>query len=135
MKKYLKVMLVLVVALSMLCTFAFAEGYVNKFQISSTSTSATSVNQAVNNVGATIISIVQTVGYVVAVVMILVVGIQWLIGTPAKKQELKGKMVNVVIGAILIVAGVSILGLVGKFAEETEKTIISEVEISETYMA
>ena len=86
-------------------------------------------------VGGSIISVVQTLGYIIAIVMVLYVGIQWLIGTPAKKQELKGKMVNVVIGAILIIAGVTILGLVGKFTDESKNSILSEVEISETYMA
>ena len=133
MKKYLKVMLVLVVALSMLCTFVLADD--NPFVIDGADTS-NAVKTTVNNVGATVISIVQGVGYVVAVVMVLVLGIQWLIGTPAKKQELKGKMVNVIIGAILIVSGVSILGLVAKFATDTEGSIVtSAIEISETYVA
>ena len=131
MKKYLKVMLVLVVALSMLCTFALA----NPFDISGANT-GTSVTTTVNNIGATIIGVVQAVGYVVAVVMVLTLGIQWLIGTPAKKQELKGRMWNVIIGAILIVGGVTLLGLVAKFTEDTEGSIVtSAIEVSENYVA
>jgi len=133
MKKYLKVMLVLVVALSVLCTMALAAG--NPFEINGTATND-AVTTTVNNLGATVIGIVQAVGYVVAVVMVLVLGIQWLIGTPAKKQELKGKMWNVIIGAILIVGGVTILGLVSKFAEDTKAGIVtSGVEFSETHVA
>ena len=131
MKKYLKVMLVLVVALAMLGTVAFA----SSFDITGTDTSS-SVTTTVNNIGATAIKIVQTVGYVIAVVMVLVVGIQWLIGTPAKKQELKGKLVNVIIGAVLIVGGVTLLGMVEKFVTDTESSVVtSAIEISETYLA
>ena len=131
MKKYLRVMLVLVVALAMFGTVAAA----NSFVISGEQTGG-AVTNTVNNIGATVITIVQTVGYVVAVVMVLVVGIQWLIGTPAKKQELKGKMVNVVIGAILIVGGVTLLGMVEKFVNDTESSVeTGAVEISETYLA
>ena len=131
MKKYLKVMLVLVVALAMLGTVAFA----NSFEINGSQTGG-AVTNTVNNIGATVITIVQTVGYVVAVVMVLVVGIQWLIGTPAKKQELKGRMINVVIGAILIVGGVTLLGMVEKFVNDTESSVeTGAIEISESYLA
>jgi len=119
MKKYLKVMLVLVVALSMLCTFALADNPFAKVDINETG----AINTAVNNVGGSIVGVIQTVGYVVAVAMVLVVGIQWLLGTPAKKQELKGRMINIVIGAVLIVAGVSLLGLVSNFAGEIETAV------------
>ena len=128
MKKYLKVMLVLVVALSMLCTFALAD---NPFAVSGTSQAA-GITKSISNIGATVIDIVQTVGYIVAVVMVLVVGIQWLMGTPAKKQELKGRMWNIVIGAVLIVAGVTLLGVVADFAEDAEAGLeTSALTISE----
>lgn len=70
----------------------------------------------VNTIGGTVISVVQTVGYIVAVVMVVFVGIQWLMATPAKRQELKARMWNLVIGAILISGGVSILGLIANVA-------------------
>lgn len=120
MKKYLKVMLVLVVALSMLCTFALAA---NPFKDNVSVGNGGAVGTAVSKIGGDIIGIIQTIGYVVAVAMVLVVGIQWLMGTPAKKQELKGRMVNIVIGAVLIVAGVSLLGLVSNFAGEVETAV------------
>lgn len=129
MKKYLKVMLVLVVALSMFCTFAMA----NSFVINGTN-SAGKVTNSINNIGSTVITIVQTVGYVVAVVMVLIVGIQWLVGTPAKKQELKGRMINVVIGAVLIVGGVTLLGLVEGFVNDSKNSIDTS-SASEMYRA
>lgn len=134
MKKYLKVMLVLVVALSMFCTFAMAA---NSFDIQHKAgvvDSSNAVTTSINNIGVTVIKIVQTVGYVVAVVMVLIVGIQWLIGTPAKKQELKGRMINVVIGAVLIIGGVTLLGMIEGFVNDSKDSITTS-SASEMYRA
>lgn len=119
MKKYLKVMLVLVVALSLFCTFALA----NTFDVTKGNKTGinTSVDDFFDKFGVTVIDIVQTAGIIIAVVMIMVVGIQWLMGTPAKKQELKGRLVNVAIGAFLIVCGVGVLGFIEKVGNEVIK--------------
>lgn len=77
-----------------------------------------SLSDIIKNTGGTVSSIVVKVGYVVGVVMILAVGIQWLISPPNKRQELKGRMINVFIGATLLVTGVTILGFVAKVAGE-----------------
>lgn len=117
MKNFSKVMLILVVALSLMCTFAFADNSFlnpvgNAEGVSSTLATAT------DKVGATAIDLVQTAGYVIAVVMVVIVGIQWLIGTPAKKQELKGRLINVIVGAILIACGVTVLGFIESVGNE-----------------
>ncbi len=51
------------------------------------------------------------IGYGVAVVMILWLGIQYMLAQPAKKAELKGKMWSMLIGIILLVAGVTIIDI------------------------
>ena len=123
MKKYSKVMLVLVVALSMLCTFALAAG--NPFDGYTKNVEAGNITSSINNIGGTVISVIQTLGYVIAVVMVLVLAIQWLIGTPAKKQELKGKMWNILIGAVLLIAGVTILGAIADFADGAKGQLVT----------
>lgn len=54
----------------------------------------------------------QWIGYGIAIIMIVWLGIQWMIAQPAKKAELKGKMWSMAIGIILIVAGSTIVGWV-----------------------
>lgn len=103
MKKYLKVMLVLVVVLTMLSTVAFA----GSFDIKPGDGGA--INTKVNTLAGTIISIITTIGYAVAVIMVLVTGVQYLMGTPAKKQELKGKLWSIVIGVVLLVGASTLL--------------------------
>lgn len=70
---------------------------------------------------------IQFIGYGIAVVMILWLGIQYMLAQPAKKAELKGKMWSMLIGIILIVAGSTIIGLVWNAAGDLE----SDVEVSD----
>lgn len=72
-------------------------------------------------------SAIQFVGYGIAVVMVLWLGIQYMLAQPAKKAELKGKMWSMLIGIILIVAGSTIIGLVWSAAGDLE----SDVEVSD----
>jgi len=58
------------------------------------------------------ITVLQWVGYAVAVIMILWLGVQWMLAQPAKKAELKGKMWSMAIGILLLVGGVTILDIV-----------------------
>lgn len=64
----------------------------------------------VKTIGGTIVGVVQTLGYIVAVAMVLIIGVQWLTAVPSKRQELKSRMINLSIGAILIVSGTTVLG-------------------------
>lgn len=124
MKKFTKIfamMLVVVMVVGMFSTVAFAApAGGNPFETAANNaTSAatdTAVNDAVNELGGQAIKIIQAVGYIVAVVMVLIFGIKWMMATPQKKQELKDRMWNLAIGVILLVGGVSILGWVNDFA-------------------
>ena len=66
------------------------------------------------------ITVIQWVGYAVAVIMILWLGVQWMLAQPAKKAELKGKMWSMAVGIVLLVAGVSILKVVWNIAESAK---------------
>ena len=89
MRKYLKVMLILVVALSLLGTVAFATN-TNPFVVNGSATVG-NAGRAMNNIGATAVELIRIFGGILAIIMVLITGIQYLIGTPAKKQEIKGK--------------------------------------------
>lgn len=94
-----------------------------------------SFTESVKVLGGTSIILIQSIGYAIAVIMLLVVGIQWIMANPGKRQELKSRLVNIIIGAILIVAGSTILGLVAKVADDSKDSIVTvKVENSETYI-
>ena len=111
MKKVWKILsLVLVFALVM-APVALAAKSGTPFDVSGEQTQDVIPEGGVALVG-TIIGILQWVGYAVAIVMILWLGIQWMLAQPAKKAELKGKMWSMAIGIILLVGGVTILNFV-----------------------
>lgn len=63
----------------------------------------TSVAQGdVMNIGNQIIGIITTVGVVVAVVILLVLGIKYMMGSASEKAEYKTTMIPYLVGAILI---------------------------------
>lgn len=54
------------------------------------------------NIGNQIIGIITTVGVVVAVVILLVLGIKYMMGSASEKAEYKKTMIPYLVGAILI---------------------------------
>ncbi len=56
----------------------------------------------INTVGSNIVSIVTTIGIIVAVVILLVLGIKYMMGSAAEKAEYKKTMIPYLIGAVLI---------------------------------
>ena len=108
MKKLLKVLsLVLVFALVMAPVVSLA----GPFEATADDSVTGKLGGIQSGVGIAI-TVLQWIGYAVAVVMILWLGIQWMLAQPAKKAELKGKMWSMAIGIILLVGGVTILDIV-----------------------
>jgi len=67
-------------------------------------------------VGQRIMGIVQTVGVVVAVVILMVLGIKYMMGSAEEKAEYKKTMMPYIIGAILIFGATTIANMVYNFA-------------------
>lgn len=67
------------------------------------------------DLGKTIVTIMQTVGIVVAVVVLLVLGIKYMMGSAEEKAEYKKTMMPYLVGALLIFAAVTIANMVYNF--------------------
>ena len=118
MKKVWKILsLVLVFALVMAPVVSLADV---PFEVSPEAPEALT-NQT--GIVGTVIGVLQWVGFAVAIIMVLWLGIQWMLATPSKKAELKGKMWSMAIGIVLLVAGVTILGLVWGAGESVNTTL------------
>ena len=63
---------------------------------------ATSASGSVETLGNQIIGILTTVGVVVAIVVLLVLGIKYMMGSASEKAEYKKTMIPYLVGAILI---------------------------------
>lgn len=64
------------------------------------------------NVGNNIVTIIQVVGIVIAVIVLLVIGIKYMMGSASEKAEYKKTMIPYIVGAVLIFAGTSLVRVI-----------------------
>ncbi len=74
------------------------------------------------DVGANIIDIITTIGIVVAVVVLLVLGIKYMIGSASEKAEYKKTMIPYLVGAVLIFGASAIAKAVVSVSEAITST-------------
>ncbi len=105
MKKTLKITGIILMAIMLLVltsTISSANG-IDASNLAGQLTGTTSNAQSdVMNIGNQIIGIITTVGVVVAVVILLVLGIKYMMGSASEKAEYKKTMIPYLVGAILI---------------------------------
>lgn len=63
-------------------------------------------------VGNNIVTIIQIVGIVIAVIVLLVIGIKYMMGSASEKAEYKKTMIPYIVGAVLIFAGTSLVRVI-----------------------
>ena len=68
--------------------------------------------ETIKTMGGQIIGVVRTVGVLVAVVILLILGIKYMIGSAEEKADYKKNMVPYLVGAVLIFAASTIAGIV-----------------------
>ena len=68
------------------------------------------------SVGKRIMGVIQTVGIVIAVIILMVLGIKYMMGSAEEKAEYKKTFIPYIIGAILVFAASTIANVVYNFA-------------------
>ena len=119
MKKTSKFLVALCIMLSilMLGVTCFAtDGMITPDNFKPTSLNSSTTSGLVN-VGQMIVSVVQTVGVLVAVVILLVLGIKYMMGSAEEKADYKKSMIPYLVGAVLIFAASAITGIVYEMAK------------------
>lgn len=71
---------------------------------------------SVNNIIGAVLTVAQVVGTGVAVIMLVVLAIKYIAAAPGDKAEIKKHAVVYVVGAVVLFAASSILGIVKNFA-------------------
>ena len=72
--------------------------------------------EQVKDLGGKLMGVLQTVGVVVAVIILMVLGIKYMMGSAEEKAEYKKTMIPYLVGAILIFAASTIANVVYQFA-------------------
>ncbi|NLC87766.1 MAG: hypothetical protein GX682_03200 [Clostridiaceae bacterium] len=112
MKKQVKIITTVLMVLAIICTLTnmvCASQVITSLQGDQTSKVS---SQQLTNLGGKIIGILQVVGIVIAVVVLLVLGIKYMIGSAEEKAEYKKTMIPYLVGALLIFAASSIVSVV-----------------------
>ena len=118
MKKQVKVLSIALIVLTILLAISnvvLATDIPGKIDQIAQGNSSANTSKVVN-FGATIVTIMQTVGIVVAVVVLLILGIKYMMGSAEEKAEYKKTMIPYLVGAILIFASTTIVNVVYNIA-------------------
>jgi type IV secretory pathway VirB2 component (pilin) len=119
MKKATKIIAVVLIMLTLvlgISTISSADS-VDPGQIANGLHGTTSdAQEDITGIGNQIIGIITTVGVVVAVVILLVLGIKYMMGSASEKAEYKKTMIPYLVGAILIFGASAITQVVVNIA-------------------
>ena len=126
-KKTLKVLTVLFIVSIMLVTFSTivradsdgTEGLLTQIQENSKKDSTPQAQQ----IGGMIVNVVQTVGTIVAVVIVAILGIKYMTGSTEEKAEYKKTMLPYFVGAIILFLGVTIVRVIYSFATQVNNNV------------
>lgn len=113
MKKTVKIISTLLLTVMLVASIAGVAMAANVNGVLSglTGNSSVQIND-LTNVGNNIVTIIQVVGIVIAVIVLLVIGIKYMIGSASEKAEYKKTMIPYIVGALLIFAGTSLVRVI-----------------------
>lgn len=117
--KVISIVLVAAFALMMLSQVAFAASASESdpTQMFQGKTDNSGASNAVTNIIGSIINIAQIIGMGVAVIMLVVLAIQYISAAPEGKAEIKKNSTIYIVGAIILFSAAAILQIVKSFAE------------------
>ncbi len=101
--------LLLVILIGTSSVFALAPSEIKPQNVNGVNTIA--------DAGGKILNILQTVGVVLAVVILIVLGIKYMMGSAEEKAEYKKTMIPYVIGAVFIFAAPTLANIVYEFVK------------------
>ena len=79
-------------------------------------TDTSGASNAASNIIGMIINIAQVIGMGVAIIMLIVLAIQYIAASPEGKAEVKKNATIYIVGAIILFAASGILGIIRRFA-------------------
>ena len=123
MKKQVKIITTILMILAILCSLANIEFGSAIITSLSGDKTATITSTSMTNLGSKIIGTIQVLGIIIAVVILLVLGIKYMVGSAEEKAEYKKTMMPYVVGALLIFAASTIVNIlynvIGNFSSNS----------------
>ena len=109
MEKVLSIIMIAIIIIFNVLTIVNAVDSGDKFQPSSVNgTGSTMDTGSVQNLGQSIFAVVRVVGILISVIILVVLGIKYMMGSAEEKSEYKKTLLPYAIGAFLIFAAANI---------------------------
>lgn len=115
MKRIAKILTVLIIiaTIATMMSAVFANGASGVLtQLTGNTGAATAVTKTANN----IIGIVQVICYAAAVIMLVYLGVKFITASPEAKADIKKSAIIYVVGAIIVFAAGSLLGVISNLS-------------------
>ena len=109
-KKTLKLISVITIILCVAMTMSTCFAEISTSDINGRS-SSTDVSK-ISSIGNSIATIIRNVGIVLAVIILMVLGIKYMLGSVEERAEYKKTMIPYLVGAVLLFAASAIAGMV-----------------------
>lgn len=121
MRKTIKIFSIIIIVLSILCTitttFVYAQDLLpdpGKY-----APPDESAPQNVTNMIGTIATIIQAIGVVLSVIVIVLLGIKYMLGSVEERADYKKAMLPFLVGAVLITATSTIVKIINDLTSQT----------------
>ena len=124
MKKQVKIVTTLfmtIMIIVMLSNFVFGTSIITDIMSNTSATDTTGITK----IGGKLVGIIQVLGIVVAIVVLLILGIKYMVGSAEEKAEYKKTMIPYVVGAILIFAASTIVNILFNVINSSTSGVVS----------
>lgn len=120
-KKILIISILLItIIISFICNYSYADTDLGLGDLNSYKGNAEVSNSVTSRMGV-ILGIIQVIGIVVSVVMLVVIGIKYILGSVEEKADYKSSLLPYLIGAILIFTGTYVPQLIYNLTQNAIK--------------
>lgn len=110
--KILTTIVTIFLMVSMGASIVYADGGISPNSLNATYNGTNDIK----NVGQKIMGIINTAGVVIAVIVLMVLGIKYMMGSAEEKAEYKKTMIPYIVGAVLIFGATTIANAIYNFA-------------------
>ena len=121
MKRIAKIctVLIIIATIATMMSTVFAEGASDVLgNLTGNTDAASAVTTTANN----IVGIVQVICYATAVIMLIYLGVKFITASPEAKADIKKSAIMYVIGAIIVFAAGTLLGVISNLSTNVVKT-------------
>ena len=115
MNKNIKKICSIVLMLILIMTFSVNSFALSPNDIQADANKVVTGQKEIQNVGEAIVGILRTVGIVLSVVVLIVLGIKYMMGSAEEKSEYKKTMIPYLVGAALIFAASAFAEVIFQF--------------------